>query len=109
MSKNAKHTLPEHAPKRTGRRMPPPEDRPRQGRLPSMEDARIQALESGAEEYVRARDERMALTEVEVETKGTLLRLMHEHGKTHYKHNGYEISVVAESEKLKVKVQKEEE
>ena len=113
-AKHIERKLPKQAPKRSGKRGigPAPEkeeSKPKQPRLPSMEDARIEALEAGAEEYVSARDERMALTEVEVEAKNKLLRLMHEHNKTAYKHNGYEIRVVAESEKLKVKVKKDDE
>jgi hypothetical protein len=81
---------------------------PRQRRLPGLEDAKIEELESAAEEYADIRDRRMALTTDEVACKEELLALMKKHGKVSYIHNGYDIKVVVESEKLKVKIKKED-
>ena len=88
---------------------PKPKRTPRQARLPGVDDPEIEELESAAEEYVDVRDRRMALTEEEVELKGELLKLMHEHNKTKYVHNGTEIRVVAKDETVKVKIKKKEE
>jgi hypothetical protein len=103
--------LPKHAPKKTGRAGigPVPDAKPKQARLAGFEDAKIEALEAGAEEYVSARDKRMALTEVEVEAKAKLLRLMHDSGRSSYTRNGYSITVVPEGEKIRVKIKHEEE
>jgi len=82
--------------------------KPRQVRLPQMEDAKIEELEAAAENYADIRDQRMALTPEETRLKTDLLALMHTHGKTSYVHNGYDIKVVVESEKVRVRIKKED-
>jgi hypothetical protein len=82
---------------------------PRQRRLPEMEDPKIEELESAAEEYADVRDQRMALTPDETRLKKELLDLMHKHGKTSYVHKNIDIKVIVESEKVKVRIKKEEE
>jgi len=77
-------------------------------RLPGMEDARIEALESAATYYVGIRDRRQALTLQEVPAKEKLLDLMHKNNKTVYRYGNMEILVVAKEETVKVKIAKEE-
>ena len=135
MTKKIEKHLPEKAPKRTGRKgigpvddTPPevkafidgaastreqrnakkkPPEPPQEQRLPGMEDASIEELEEAARRYAQIRDRRMALTEQEVDCKDLLLTLMKRHGKKEYRHRGIEIRVVAEQEKVKVKIEEE--
>ena len=72
-----------------------------------MEDPEIEELESSAEDYADIRDQRMELTKEETRLKTELLGLMKKHGRTTYVHDGYDIRVIVESEKLKVKVTKD--
>ena len=81
--------------------------KPRQSRLPGMEDEKLEELHGLAEEYVTIRDQRIALNREEKPLKDNLLAAMHKHGKAHYQHNGLEITVVHESEKVKVKLHKD--
>lgn len=124
----AASSLPKHPPKRTGKRGIKPLDaaedfetptkkepeaevevkKPRQARLPQMEDPEIEELESKAEEYADIRDQRMELTPVETRLKNELLGLMEKHNKTSYVHDGFDIKVIVESKKVKVRVKKEE-
>lgn len=122
-------TLPKRHPKKTGKAGigPAPEQpdavqelghlvkdepadikKPRQARLPQMEDPIIEELERAAKEYADVRDRRMALTTDEVGCKEELLSLMDKHGKSSYVHNGYDIKVVVESKKIKVRIKKDE-
>jgi hypothetical protein len=78
----------------------------KQPRLPGQEDAAIAELETAAEEYVSARDERQAMLANEVELKNNLLALMTKHKKEHYEHDGIVVDVVPEGVKLKVKISK---
>jgi hypothetical protein len=77
---------------------------PRQKRLPSMDDPEIEGLHALAEDYAELRDQRMAVGKQEVELKGKLLDLMKAHKKEHYHHDGIDVTVVHEKEKVKVKV-----
>jgi len=122
----SKSHLPARAPKRTGKRGVRPLDaaedfetpvkkepetetkKPRQARLPQMEDPEIEELESSAEDYADIRDQRMELTKEETRLKGELLGLMEKHGRTSYVHEGYDIKVIVESKKLKVRIKKED-
>ena len=121
-----KSSLPKHRPKRTGKAgIGPKEDapagelltapgeekpkKPRQARLPDMEDPQIEALESKAEEYADIRDQRMALTPQEKKLKNDLLALMKANNKERYFRDGIEIRVVHESETVKVRLKKTEE
>ena len=99
--------------KKSKKKESPPLENPadlksKQARLPQMDDPVIEEIEAAAEKYVDIRDQRMALTDQEVDRKGLLLTLMKRHDKTHYKRNGVEVSVVVEKEKVKVKVSKDE-
>jgi hypothetical protein len=133
----AKASLPKHAPKRTGKKgigpapdksddLPEldsvgrpieqeqletpdtPKRKPRQPRLPTMQDPEIEELETAAEAYADVRDQRMELTLQEVQLKEELLKLMESHGKTSYVHDGYDIKVVMEAKKVKVKIKKDD-
>jgi CRISPR/Cas system-associated exonuclease Cas4 (RecB family) len=83
--------------------------KPKQNRLPGMEDAKIDELHSLAEDYVDIRDRRMDLNKQETPLKQQLLAAMHAQNKTHYRHNGLIIDVVHENEKVRVKLTREEE
>ena len=77
---------------------------PRQQRLPEMEDSKISVLEDCALSYAEARDERMGLSQREVELKGKLLDLMKAEKKEHYKRGNIKIDIVHEKENVKVKI-----
>jgi hypothetical protein len=81
---------------------------PKQGRLPTMEDPAIEELEDSAENYADVRDQRMELTREESRLKEELLGLMKKHKKTSYVHGGFDIKVIVESEKLRVRIKKED-
>lgn len=81
--------------------------KPRQARLPEMEDPAIEGLESAAEAYAEIRDERQALTLKEVALKTRLLDIMHDNKKTEYNHGGVSIKVLVEKEKVRVKIHKD--
>lgn len=82
--------------------------KPRQARLPTMEDRAIEELEDSAENYADVRDQRMELTREESRLKDELLGLMKKHKKTSYVHDGFDIKVIVESEKLRVRIKKED-
>ena len=86
----------------------PEEKKPRQARLPEMEDPEIEALEAAAESYAGIRDRRQVLTTEEVRLKTELLDLMHKHEKTEYNHGGVSIKVLIEKEKVRVRIKKDE-
>jgi hypothetical protein len=85
----------------------PKKSGPKQKRLPTMEDAKIEELESLAESYAEIRDDRQQLTTQEVRLKTELLAAMHEHGKSDYVHAGVEIHVIVEKEKVRVRIAKD--
>ena len=78
-------------------------------RLPGLEDAKIEALQTAAVEYAKIRDKRQKLTTEEVELKGSLLKLMKKHKRDHYEFEGVSIDVITEEETVKVKIRKPEE
>lgn len=82
------------------------ERKPRQARLPEMDDPKLEELHTLSEDYVEIRDQRIELNKQEKPLKDQLLSAMKRHGKEHYKHNGLEITVVHENEKVKVKLHK---
>jgi len=81
--------------------------KPRQARLPEMDDPAIDGLNALAEDYAAIRDKRMGLTKAEKGLKEQILTAMHTNHKTSYNFQGVSIQVVAENEKVKVKVRKE--
>jgi hypothetical protein len=78
-------------------------------RLPGMEDAQIEALDSLALDYKKLQRKRITALAKEVELKGKLLEEMKTQKKKHYKYEDIEIEIVPTGEKLKVKISKEEE
>lgn len=74
--------------------------------LPGMEDHAIKPLEEIAEQYVDIRDHRMELTEQEHTLKVTGIKLMKKYGKTVYRHNGVELTLLTGEDDLKVRVKK---
>lgn len=114
MSKNKRsHHKKEPTPKKTGKRGvgPAPEEAVVgeliEPRLPGMEDAAIDELEDAAKRYVGIRDDRMAMTEKEVDAKDLVLTLMKRHEKETYRRDGLEIKIVHEEETVKVKFKEE--
>jgi hypothetical protein len=78
--------------------------KPAQSRLPGMEDAAIEELESLAEQYADVRDNRIALSKREGEMQDDLAALLRKHKKTEYHHLDVHIWIVAVDEKVKVKI-----
>lgn len=79
---------------------------PRQRSLPGTQSPKNISIEKAAHEYVEARDERMALSEVEVTRKTKLLDVMKRANLTKYRRNGMTIDIVVEKEKVKVRTAK---
>lgn len=82
--------------------------RPRQADLPSVEGPGISVphiaeIEDIAEQYVSVRDQRMVLTTQEVEARGRLATVMHNHNLTRYPYDGKIVICEPGKEKLKVK------
>lgn len=82
--------------------------KPKQARLPQMDDPQIEELESLAESYADVRDQRLALTPQEKKLKDDLLAAMKRNHKQLYRRDGIEIEIVPEGEKVKVRLKKEE-
>jgi hypothetical protein len=79
------------------------EKQPRQGALPGMVDKAVREIQAAAEEYIDARDRRMALTITEVETKDALIAAMHKHKRKRYFDGLFEITVKSGDEKVRAK------
>lgn len=77
-------------------------------RLPGMDDAEIEELESIAHEYKKIQKRRMTALNKEVELKDQLLEVMKKNKRKHYKFEDLEIEIVPTGEKLKVKIAKED-
>jgi hypothetical protein len=76
----------------------------RQQTLPEMEDRKIEALEELALQYAEIRDQRISLSQSEVDLKGKLLDLMKAQKREHYHRGAIKIDIVHEKENVKVKV-----
>lgn len=89
----------------TAEKKEPKKRKPKQNALPGMEDKKIKELDQAVEEYKENRDERMAASEREVESKKKLMSLMKAHKLTSYKSADYELQaeIVVEEEGVKVK------
>lgn len=72
--------------------------------IPGTEPERIKAIEDVAKKYVNCRDERMGLTEEEIDLKAKLIDVMKSHNCETYQFDGYmcELSHVDEDQ-VKVK------
>lgn len=95
---------------RSGRKLTPlagRHNKPRQKRLPTMDDPALDEIETLAEDYADVRDRRIQLNKEEKPLKDGLLAQMKKHGKTTYHHGGVTVTVVPEGETVKVKIAKE--
>jgi len=82
--------------------------KPKQEHLPGQEpQAKIAAVHHAIEAYVEVRDQRMQLTEVEVQKRTLLGEIMKKHGLTKYAVDGHIAEIEAE-EKIKAKLKDEE-
>lgn len=82
----------------------PPNRRPKQEHLPTLEPPRITALDEATEAYQDVKDRRMKLTEKEVAATAALIGLMQQHQLNAYKTSDGECTVTLEEEaKVKVK------
>ena len=81
---------------------------PRQQIIPGVGDEKIAAIENAALDYAEVRDERMALSQKEVDLKGKLLDLMHAKKLKEYKRANISVVVKMEQETVKVSVKSEE-
>jgi len=82
--------------------------RPRQKKLPGMEDDKIDSIENAALDYAAIRDQRQALTAQEVPAKQKLLSIMKNLGRNKYQRNGIKVERTFEKEGVKVRVKKQE-
>lgn len=80
------------------------ESKPAQASLAGMEDRALEELEAKAEEYASIRDDRMELTQKEVELNDELLDLMKKHKKAEYHHGDVHCWIKAKDERVKVKI-----
>lgn len=79
----------------------------KQEELPEMvgegvEVKRIRSINNAADKYVDVRDQRMALTEQEVEARTNLLNLMKEHKLEMYSYDGHVVKIETGKDKVKV-------
>jgi hypothetical protein len=82
----------------------------RTGTLPGVEEATDAMLTEAAEEYVSARDDRMALLKKEVDLKETLIGMMRARRIKTYHDDEANLSIVLESKtSLKVKIGSDDE
>ena len=82
--------------------------RVKQGYLPDMAPPSIPEIEAAADEYVEARDTRMAAMEPEKEAKERLKELMKKHNQTQYEYDSRIVTLNGEPD-VKVKKKKSEE
>ena len=81
--------------------MPKQEEMPIEGE--GVSKPKIKAIDRAADKYVEIRDERMALTDKEIDAKAVLLNAMHEHGLTEYQYGDMKVVVKPGKENVKVK------
>lgn len=91
----------------------PEEKAPKQKSLPTMEDTAIEEIEEAALDYAKVRDRRMQLTDQEVTAKDLLLTAMQKHKKMayhrHAKKGSIHVERKPEGEKLRVRIEDDEE
>ena len=74
--------------------------------MPGTEDPVISEIEDLAESYAELRDKRIALLAQEIKIKDQLMQTMKATNKRHYHRDGIDVTIIAESETVKVKVKK---
>ncbi len=82
--------------------------KPKQGYLPDMAPPNVPAIERAADDYVEARDARMAAMEPEAEAKKLLTALMKKHNLTTYEYDSRVVTLAGEPE-VRVKKKKTDE
>lgn len=84
------------------------EKKPKPRQIDLIEGRELKDIEDAALSYAENRDERMNALKEEVDLKKKLIDLMHKHKLNTYRHNGINIDLVAEKEKVKVKIKKDD-
>lgn len=85
----------------------PKAPRVKQGFLPDMAPPSVPAIEKAADDYVEARDARMAAMEPEASAKKLLTELMKKHGLSTYEYDSRIVTLAGEPE-VRVKKKKTE-
>lgn len=70
---------------------------------PGVSEPHVPEIEDIAEQYVDVRDRRMGLTKQEVEARGRLATVMHNHNLTRYTYDGKVVICEPGKDKLKVR------
>jgi hypothetical protein len=83
----------------------PKKPRAKQGHLPGMEPPSVPEIEKAADDYVEARDARMAAMEPEASAKKLLTELMKKHGLATYEYDSRIVTLAGEPE-VRVKKKK---
>lgn len=103
MEGNGKDVIDVPAPEQKGRAR-----QPKQDHLPGQEpQAKIAAVHDAIEKYVEVRDQRMQLTELEVQKRTLLGAIMKKNGLTKYAVDGH-IAEIESEEKIKAKLKTDE-
>lgn len=85
-----------------------PQRKPRQRQLPGTEPDKIPEVEEAAEDFVAARDTRMANGVIEGQRKETLMNLMKKHKLKYHEYDNKRIEMIAATkETVKVKNKKD--
>lgn len=78
------------------------EKKPRQARLPQMDDAKIEGLQAKAEQYFDLKDTNMRANVKQKNLKKELLEVMKAEAKTHYHYQGITVQLTKERENVVV-------
>lgn len=85
--------------------MPPEteEKKPKQARLPNVDQDVPADLEAAIEAYEEARDARMEKSQAEIQTKSKLIELMRKHKRKSISTENYDVELVVEKTTVKVR------
>lgn len=81
-----------------------PSPKPRQGRLPEMEDPKIEEFHALAEQLFEHRRARLLHGKQEADLNEQLLKLMKKRGREKYNYNGMHLTIVPKKEFVRVKI-----
>lgn len=81
---------------------------PKQQPLPGTQSARNRVLETNARDYVALADDLAAIRKRKAKTEADLVANMHKAGLTTYARNGVTVTLIPETETVKVKYRKPE-
>lgn len=70
---------------------------------PGVSRPKVKEIDKAAAKYIGIRDDRMTLTEKEVEARATLSEVMHKHNLTRYIYDDQLVTVEPGKEKIKVR------